>query len=174
VEVLVDRVHPLAMGVFGIWLVALALANLRRARLARWAFDGLGLWFALRLALEFLTINLLIFQPMLVSPGVLLGQIVLYLPYFVVMWGWIFYRLDWVGRDAPGQVLQLNDIDPGRGISRFDYFHSTINTLLNKGKPTVIGINRSGRIAVLVFNGMILALYAVAFTRILQLTRAVV
>lgn len=124
--------------------------------------------------MEFLIINVLIFEPALVPPGVLLGQIVLYLPFFVVCWGWFFHRLDWVGRLETGEMIRLNDTDPGRGVSRFDDFHSAINSLLNKGKPTIAGVNRSGRIAVLMFNGMVLALYAVALTRILQLSRAVV
>lgn len=174
VELLTNRLHPLAMVVFGVWLLLMAVRIGRAQRLPRWMFDALGLWFSVRLVLEFLTINLLIFQPSLVAPGVLLGQIVLYLPFFVLGWGWIFHRLDWVGRSAAGTMIQLNDADPVRGVSRFDYFHSAINTLLNKGKPTITGITRTGRIAVLLFNGMLLGLYAVAFARILQLTKAAV
>ena len=173
VEVVANDLHPLAMAIFGVLLVVMAVRITRAQRLPRWMFDALGLWFSVRLVLEFLTINLLIFQPSLVAPGVLLGQIVLYLPFFVLSWGWIFHRLDWVGRDQAGSVLQLNDADPVRGVSRFDYFHSAINTLLNKGKPMITGVSRTGRIAVLMFNGMLLGLYAVAFARILQLTKAV-
>lgn len=169
-----DRVHPLAMELLGMWLIVMAMILLLQRPLSRWSFDGLGLWFSFRLVVEFLIINVLIFEPALVTPGVLLGQIVLYLPYFVVSWGWLFHRLDWVGRSQAGTVIRLNDNDPTSGVSRFDYFHSAINTLLNKGKPTISGVTRSGRVAVLIFNGMLLALYAVAFTRILQLTKAVV
>lgn len=173
VQVFSNRVHPMAMTLFGIWLLVMVVRLFRAHSLPRWTFDGLGLWFSLRLCLEFLTINLLIFRPSLVAPGVLLGQIVLYLPFFVLCWGWIFQRLDWVGRDKAGRVLQLNDADSLRGVSRFDYFHSAINSLLNKSKPMITGVSRTGRIAVLVFNGMLLGLYAVSFTRILQLTKAV-
>ncbi len=51
-------------------------------------------WFCLRLLAEYLTINGLIFEGSKVQPGVLLSQIILYLPYFVISWGWIFHRLD--------------------------------------------------------------------------------
>lgn len=174
VEVVTLGVHPLFMAVFGPWLALMGLVLLRRQSLPRWSFDWLGMWFCLRLLVEFLIINMLIFEPRLVAPGVLLGQIVIYLPFFVLTWGWFFYRLDWVQSLRPGLKIQLNDADASKGISRFDYFHSAINTLLNKGKPTITGVNRTGRIAVLVFNGMLLALYTVAFARILQLTKAVV
>jgi hypothetical protein len=142
--------------------------------LPRWSLDGPGLWFALRLLAEFLTINGLIFEGSKVPPGVLLGQIVLYLPYFVITWGWIFQRLDWVGQSEPGRVVQLCDADSSKGVSRFDYYHSSITTLLNKGKPTIVGVSRSGRLLVLLYLSMVLGLYAVTFTRILQLTRSVI
>jgi hypothetical protein len=46
--------------------------------------------------------------------------------------------------------------------------------LLNKGKQTISGVNRTGRLAVLAYMGMLLALYAVALARILQLSRSVI
>lgn len=91
----------------------------------------------------------------------------------MITWGWIFQRLDWVGQSEPGRLVQLSDIDPSRGIGRFDYYHSSINPLLNKGKPSIIGVSRSGRILVLVYQTMVLGLYAVTFTRLLQLSRSV-
>lgn len=169
---LAEHLHPVAMLVFGPWLAAMALALARGRSLPRWSLDGPGLWFSLRLMAEFVTINGLIFEGSQVPTGVLLGQIVLVLPFFVITWGWIFQRLDWVGQSEPGRLVQLSDIDPSRGIGRFDYYHSSINTLLNKGKPTIIGVSRSGRILVLVYQTMVLGLYAVTFTRILQLARS--
>lgn len=170
---LAEHLHPVAMLVFGPWLAAMALVLARGQSLPRWSLDGPGLWFSLRLVAEFMTINGLIFEGSKVPTGVLLGQIVLYLPYFVITWGWIFQRLDWVGRSEPGRFVQLSDIDISRGIGRFDYYHASITTLLNKGKPTIIGVSRNGRILVLVYLSMVLGLYAVTFTRLLQLTRSV-
>jgi len=171
---LANHVHPVAMLVFGLWLATASAWLARGKTLPRWTLDGPGLWFSLRLLAEFLTINGLIFEGSKVTPGVLLGQIVLYLPYFVITWGWIFQRLDWVGQSEPGRVVQLCDGDSTKGVSGFDYYHSAINTLLNKGKPTIIGVSRSGRILVLLYLFMVLGLYAVTFTRILQLTRSVI
>lgn len=169
-----DHVHPLAMLACGVWLTGLLLTLLRGNDPPRWGFDGLGVWFSLRLLAEYLTINGLIFEGSKVEPGVLLGQIVLYLPYFVVTWGWIFHRLDLVNQEQPGRIVVLSDADPTRGISAFDYYHASINTLLNKGKPTIVGVSRSGRLLVLLYLGMVLGLYALTFARILQLTRALV
>ena len=167
-----DHIHPVAMLVCGVWLAALALALGRGRRPPRWTFDGLGVWFSLRLLAEYLTINGLIFEGSKVEPGVLLGQIVLYLPYFVITWGWIFHRLDLVNQEQAGRTVVLSDADPTRTISAFDYYHASISTLLNKGKPTIVGVSRTGRLLVLLYLGMVLGLYALTFARILQLTRA--
>ena len=172
VEIVTLGIHPWAMRVFGLWVALMGLSLLRQRPLPRWCFDVLGSWFCLRMLVECLIINLLIFEPALVAPGVLLGQIVLYLPFFALSWGWLFHRLDWVGRPQPGLRLQLNDGDPNRDLRRFDYFHSTVNALLNKGKTNITGVSRLGRVVVLIFDGMLLALYTVAFARILQLTKA--
>lgn len=169
-----DHVHPLAMVVCGLWLGGMAVALGRGRRLPRWSFDGLGLWFSLRLLAEYLTINGMIFEGSKVEPGVLLGQIVLYLPYFVITWGWIFHRLDLVNQDKPGRIVLLSETDQTRGISAFDYYHASISTLLNKGKPTIVGVSRTGRLLVLLYLGMVLGLYALTFARILQLTRALI
>lgn len=171
---LANHVHPVAMPIFGIWLAVSAVVLARGEHLPRWSLDGPGLWFCLRMLAEFLTINGLIFEGSTVPPGVLLGQIVLYLPFFVITWGWIFQRLDWIDQREPGRVIQLCDADSSKGVSRFDYFHSSITTLLNKGKPTIVGVSRSGRILVLMYLSMVLGLYAVTFTRILQLTRSAI
>jgi len=167
-----DYVHPLAMLILAIWFLVMGAALAGRQRIPRWAFDGAGLWFSFRLLVEFLTINLLVFKSSLVAPSILLGQIVVYLPYFILNWGWIFYRLDWVDNSTTGLVVSLSDIQVERSISPFDYFHSSMTTLLNKGKPTISGVNRLGRIVVLIYLTMLLMLYTVALTRILQLTRA--
>jgi hypothetical protein len=169
-----DHIHPVAMLVCGVWLAALALALGRGRRPPRWTFDGLGVWFSLRLLAEYLTINGLIFEGSKVEPGVLLGQIVLYLPYFVITWGWIFHRLDLVNQDQPGRIVMLSDADQARGISAFDYYHASISTLLNKGKPTIAGVSRTGRLLVLLYLAMVLGLYALTFARILQLTRSLI
>ena len=167
-----NQVHPVAMVVCGLGLLAMALNLARELPLPRWSFDALGLWFSLRLLAEYLTINGLIFEGSKVIPGVLLAQIVVYLPFFTITWGWIFQRLDLVGQSTPGRVVQLCDVAAGSAITPFDYYHASISTLLNKGKPTIVGVSRCGRLLVLLYLAMVLGLYALTFARILQLTRA--
>jgi hypothetical protein len=105
--------------------------------------------------------------------GVVLGQIVGYLPYFVITWGWLFPRVVLIGKPEPGRVIRLLDADTDRGITSFDGYHSSITTLINKGNPTIAGVSHRDRMLVLAYLVMVVGLYSVAFARILQLTRAV-
>jgi hypothetical protein len=173
---LANHVHPVAMVVLGIWLTLMTLLLARGQTLPRWGLDIPGIWFCLRLVAEFITISVLIFEKATGVgdvAGVVLGQIVVYLPYFVITWGWLFHRVDLIGQPEPGRVVRLLDANSDEGITSFDYYHSSITTLINKGKPTIAGVSRRGRVLVIVYTGMLVGLYAVAFARILQLTRAV-
>jgi len=59
---LVKHVHPVAMAVLGVGLATMAIAMVRGVSLPRWTFDGMGLWFVMRLLAEYITINGLIFE----------------------------------------------------------------------------------------------------------------
>jgi hypothetical protein len=63
-----NHLHPLMMAIGAVWLLCLAVAIVRKRTLPRWAFDAAGLWFCVRLVLEFLIINGLIFHQHWCSP----------------------------------------------------------------------------------------------------------
>jgi len=50
----------------------------------------------------------------------LLGQILTYLIFFVIAWGWIFWRFDWEGKDRPGTVIEISD--KGDFLGTFDFY----------------------------------------------------
>ena len=58
----------------------------------------------------------------------------------------------------------MNDTGHSASYSRFDYFHSTIHTHINKGTSTISVVSRQGRVLV---NVIALSLYGVTFARIL-------
>jgi len=68
---------------------------------------------------HFVKINLLMLSAA-VEPRLLLGQVITYLLFFVVAWGWIFWRLDWVAGGTNQQIVEV----PSSGNQRrgFDYF----------------------------------------------------
>ena len=139
--------------------------------LPRWMLDAMGIWAAGRMSLDFILINGLIFHPGLIQPSVLLSQILIYLPFFAITWGWIFYRLDRVHTGKSASIITMSHVGPTRTAQTYDYYHATFNAIINKGGAKITGMNRTGLIATLIFDTMLLCLYALMITRLFQLIK---
>lgn len=139
---------------------------LRRGIPRRWIDIVAGTFISFNLIIHFLKINLLLLTPP-GAPSMLLGQIFTYLIFFVVAWGWIFWRFDWVGKENPGTVVEISD--KGDSLSTFDYYHASLMALVRRGRPEVSGLNRTGKILVAIHTFMVLDLIGVALGRFYQL-----
>ena len=123
------------------------------------------------MTLDFILINGLIFHPGFVQPSVLLSQILIYLPFFAITWGWIFYRLDWGQSGKAASIITMSHVTPTRTVQTHDYYHATLNAIINKGGAKITGMNRKGLIATLLFDTMLLCLYALTISRLFQLIK---
>jgi hypothetical protein len=92
--------HPLnLLAIFivpALWLLAL----FAKRPLPRIILDFFGALFVIRLVFGFIFVNVLIFLPA-ASPPLLLGQIIAYIPFFVMTWGWLMWRIDCRGWRPP-------------------------------------------------------------------------
>jgi hypothetical protein len=148
-------------------VLALVLCVVFRRRIPRrWIDVVAGSFIAFNLILHFIKINLLLLTPP-AAPSMLLGQIFTYLIFFVIAWGWIFWRFDWVGKAMPGSVIEISD--KGDTLSTFDYYHASVMALVRRGRPEVAGINRTGKMLVAIHTFMVLDLIGVALGRFYQL-----
>ena len=158
-----DIEHPVAAAM----IAAFALCVVFRRRIPRRLLDFvIGPLIAFNLIFHFIKINLLLLTPP-AAPSMLLGQIFTYLIFFVVAWGWIFWRFDWVGKDRPGTVIDISD--KGDFLSTFDYYHASFMALVRRGRPEVSGLIRTGKILVAIHTFMVLDLIGVALGRFYQL-----
>lgn len=147
------------------------LALLRGKLVPRWLFDAVGIWYCLRLLMEFALLNALLFTPA-VSPRLLVGQIVVFIPCFVLTWGWIMWRVDFVNRASPQQIVALpGEVEP---ISSFDYYHTSVLAIVNKGSSKFEGVTRMGRFYVLIHSLMLLDLLGLAIARVYALVQKMV
>jgi hypothetical protein len=155
-------VRPLGV-LFAVSFPLFWLALLRGKTVPRWLFDAVGIWYCLRLLIEFALLNALLFTPA-VSPRLLVGQIIVFLPCFTLTWGWIIWRIDYVDKPVPQQTVSLPDeMEP---ITSFDYYHTSVISLVNKGSSKFQGVSRTGRIYVLIHSLMLLGkLWATALLR---------
>ena len=144
------------------------LALLRGKTVPRWLFDAVGIWYCLRLLIEFLLLNALLFTPA-VSPRLLVGQILVFLPCFALTWGWIIWRIDYVNKPVPQQTVSLPaEMEP---ISSFDYYHTSVISIVNKGSSRFKGVSRTGRIYVLIHSLMLLDLLGLIIARVYSLVQ---
>jgi hypothetical protein len=156
-------------GLYASWsIIALLVLSvlLRRGIPRRWIDIIAGAFISFNLTIHFLKINLLLLTPP-GAPSMLLGQIFTYLIFFVIAWGWIFWRFDWVGKENPGTVVEISD--KGDSLSTFDYYHASLMALVRRGRPEVSGLNRTGKILVAIHTFMVLDLIGVALGRFYQL-----
>jgi hypothetical protein len=89
-----------------------------------------------------------------------MGQLLTSRVFFVLAWGWIFWRIDRVGQSKPGRVIEV--ADAGDQVSRFDYYHASLMSIVRRSHSEVIGKSRNGRILVAIHTFMVLDLIAVA------------
>ena len=163
--------HPILLVATAIWIALTITAIARHRIIPRWMLDAMGIWAAGRMSLDFILINGLIFHPGLIQPSILLSQILIYLPFFAITWGWIFYRLDRVHTGKSASIITMSHVVATRTAQTYDYYHATFNAIINKGGAKITGTNRTGLIATLIFDTMLLCLYALMITRLFQLIK---
>lgn len=165
---LTSQSHQTLNSLFLILVISLAgwLASGRRVH--RTLLDLWATFLILRFGIQFLLINSLLFIPA-ISINLLIGQVILIIPAFILTWGWIFYRIDFIGRRCPQTIIQLPREEPP--ITSFDYYNSTITSLLEWGVETcsLKGITRRGRILLAIYKISALDLIGLTLGRAYQL-----
>ena len=141
-----------------LWLMALFAKWL----LPRIIFDFFGALFVFRLVFGFVFVNVLIFLPT-TSPSLLLGQIIAYIPFFVMTWGWLMWRIDCCGQGSPQQIIAIPEAEGA--IHSFDYYHASANSVINQGKTGFKGVTKLGRFLVMVHSLMLLDVLGIALVR---------
>lgn len=141
-----------------LWLMALFAKRM----LPRIIFDFFGALFVFRLLFGFVFVNVLIFLPA-ASPPLLLGQIIAFLPFFVMLWGWLMWRVDCSGQESPQQIIAISGAH--EPIQSFDYYHASASCLINQGKSEFQGVTKLGRFLVLIHNLMLLDILGIALVR---------
>jgi hypothetical protein len=131
-------------------LVLLLLGRALRGRSIRFGCDVLGALLSLRCALQLLLLNLLLLAP-LKSGGLLLVQLVLFLPVITIDFGWLYWRFD-SGRRRRGLSHIRFDEEPPQA---FDYFHAAANALLQFDPSGAKAITRPMK-ALFVLHGVVM------------------
>jgi hypothetical protein len=156
------------IGLYLLGLVALYGHLLRGRRIAAPVLDGLGIWATFNLLFHFLKINLLMLSNA-VHPPLLLGQVITYLMFFVLAWGWIFWRLDRIAGPDDQQIVDVPSAVSESGS--FDYYYASMMSLLQGKISGFHGVSRLGKLVVALHTFMIVDLAAIALARFYQLVQ---
>lgn len=131
--------------------------------------DALGVWAVINLVIHFVKINLLMLTSA-VEPRLLLGQVITYVVFFVLCWGWIFWRLDRVAGPEDQQIIEVPSAMNQQGS--FNYYHGSLMSIIDGKKMSLfVGVSRFGKALVGVHSLMILDLAAIALARFYQLVQ---
>lgn len=145
-------------------LVLALLVQGLRGRSIRWACDLMGALLAVRCVLQFLLMNLLLLAP-LRAGGLLLIQLVLFLPVITANFGWLYWRLDSGSRRLGWSQIRFDEEPP----EIFDYFHVASIQLL-QFEPGVAKALTRGMKGLFVLHGlMMMDLVALTLSRAIGL-----
>lgn len=150
-----------------IWLLAL----FTHYRIPRLVLDCFGCFFVFRMVIGLIFVNALLFVPA-ASPSLLLGQILAFLPFFVMVWGWLIWRTDYFGRESPQEIIAISEAKAP--ITSFDYYHTSVYSVLNQGKSGFAGVTRSGRLLVLIHHLMLINVLGLALARVYGLLQKMI
>ena len=163
-ESLVINQRPLRLAMVGVVLVV--LIRQIRGRPTTWFLDLFGSLLLLRCAVQFLMLNLLLLTPMRAG-GLLLIQLVLFLPVITIAFGWLYLRLDCGARRRGRIHIRFDEAEPT--IDRFDYFYLAGITLLSFEPSGATAATRLMKTLFLVHGVVMLDLVALTLSRAIGL-----
>ncbi len=157
--------HPLVRPLMGV-AIAVVLWRSLRGRPIAWAIDLLGVLLCLRCALQFVLLNLLLLAP-LRSGGLLLIQLVLFLPVITVAFGWVYWRLDTGARRLGRNHLRFEEPSEEAGV--FDYLLLSVRSLLQLEPAGATAITRLMKSLFVLHGVVMLNLIALTLSRAIGL-----
>lgn len=155
------------------WILPPALAllayiqiQLIRQKQIQWGIDIFGALLGIRCAGQFVMLNLLLLSH-LKAGGLLLLQLILYIPVITIFFGWLYWRIDSAARAKGGSHIkfssEMGDLDP------FDYFHISAMTLLQFEQSGASATSRVMKTLFVIHGIMMLDLVALTLSRAIGL-----
>ena len=131
--------HPLSLFAAACYLLLPLSVKFRRS-----IVDVFAIWFALRIADLFLLINLLVFLRM-PDHAQLIVQLLIFLPCLLMMWGWVYWRVDVGSQIATGKEIFDFKLPGGTSPTIYDYFLVSFTSLISSTLNGFSGKTRTAR-----------------------------
>jgi hypothetical protein len=140
--------------------------QLIRNRPIQWAIDIFGGVLSFRCLMQFIILNLLLLSR-LKAGGLLLLELLLFIPVITINFGWLYWRIDSAARARGSSHIRFSEemgsLDP------FDYFHISAMTLLQFEPSGATPVSRLMKTLFVIHGIMMLDLVALTLSRAIGL-----
>ena len=152
-------------------LVPLAYLFSRKNRPA-WArpyLDFLGAYVILRLVIQLIGLNILVFDSV-TSRFLLISQVLFFLPYSLLIWGWLYWRLDTFARVSNRPLFRL-DCESVAAPRPIDYFVASFSSVFSATINAIKGNSARARMLILFHGFMIYDVMGLTLSRAVALVQ---
>lgn len=149
-----------------ILLVVVAQIRILLGKRDRLVMDFIGGLLTVRCMVLFLMLNMLLLSH-LKAGGLLLLELILFIPVITITFGWLYWRIDSAGR-ARG-VPQIRFSQEMGALDPFDYFHIAANTLLQFEPAGATPLTRLMKTLFVIHGVMMLDIVALTLSRAVSL-----
>jgi hypothetical protein len=131
--------------------------------------DAIGAYLIVRMVMQLIGLNVLVFD--LVTPRfVLITQLLLFLPYSLLIWGWIYWRLDRMAGSDGRRFFRL-DLE-GKAARPIDYLVASFSSVFSASISSIKGNSARARILILLHGFMIYDIMGLTLSRAISLVQS--
>ena len=155
--------QPLSFAAIGCYLLLPLPLRWRRGLI-----DLFALWFIARIAILFGLINLLIFLKMN-DHAQMIAQLLLFLPCLLLMWGWIYWRIDVRSQIKSGKRMFDFKLADNASPTIYDYFLVSFTSLISNTLSGFSGVTRTARTLIFIHGIMMWDIMGLMLSRAIAL-----
>ena len=131
--------------------------------------DALGIYVISRMIIQLTGLNILVFDSV-TSPFLLISQLLFFLPYSLLVWGWIYWRLDTLVRERSRPLFHLDcESEKPRPI---DYFVASFSSVFSASISAIKGKSARARILILCHGFLIYDVMGLTLSRAVALVQS--
>lgn len=132
-------------------------------------FDLLGCYVLVRLLIQLASLNLLVFSES-GAKTLLLTQLMLFIPFLLIVWGWIYWRVDQLAPKPSKPFFRLEH--DGEAPRPIDYFIASFSSIFSASINGVNGNYARSRILILLHGLMIYDVMGLTLSKVVALFAA--
>ena len=131
--------------------------------------DIVGIYVAIRMIIQFVGLNILVFDGV-AARSLLITQLLFFLPYSLLIWGWIYWRLNSIAISNNRLLFRLDcEHNPPRPL---DYFVASFSSVFSATINSIKGNSARARIIILGHGFLIYDVMGLTLSRAVALVQS--